>query len=647
MRIKKVALQNVRSFRDEVSVEFKKGLNVLIGPNAGGKSNLMDILNISLLHYFIHTWVLRPRTTPGGLIEYHLDRINPFHPIKEFLDKNLETESQNQKITVCFEVTEEDVKNLEIIKNYKDKLVEFERKEYGSNSLGNLVFLQHTFLQNKKSDVEYQINEYSEPTNNNQDVFARGFLQYLNYFGLVSILIEEYNKASSEGEKIGELFPLSLYFSPYRSPTIQNLRVSIAGQDEVGLIEAYKKTTSKDISSILQYANFYFALKLRYYDDKPEKFSRDKEIEFIQRYIKKLGYANFEVVPIDKRTNTYEVTLKKGQKDIRVTQASSGEKEIISLLLGLFALNVKRGIVIIDEPDLHLHPRWQRLLLKLLNDLSRERKIQFFIATHSPQFITTNTIKDTFRVYEENEASRVFIPKNEDIEKSDMKGIFQIVNVLNNEKIFFADKVILVEGVVDRIIYEKVLKILQKTEDNSEVIEIVEVYGKENFEKFREFLKTWRIKNYIFADLDFLTVIAPPDIKNLFPADCSKIVKSLNDKNSKDAKTLLESLNRVINKKKEELTEGDFQDIKDLFNYIKSRHISLKDDIADEEEKRIESYIENQYQKNIFILKNGEIEDYFNEGHFDIERAIEMAQRITQSSISEEIKNNFTKVFND
>ena len=296
---------------------------------------------------------------------------------------------------------------------------------------------------------------------------------------------------------------------------------------------------------------------------------------------------------------------------------------------------------------MHLHPRWQRLLLGLLNDLSKERKIQFFVVTHSPQFITTNTIKDTFRVYEENEASRVFIPRSEDIEKSDIKGIFQIVNILNNEKIFFADKVILVEGVVDTIIYEKVLKILQKAEDNSEVVEIVEVYGKENFEKFREFLKTWRIKNYIFADLDFLTVIAPPEIKNLFPVDCSKIVKSLNNKNSKDAKTLLESLNIIMNKKKEELTEKDFQDIKDLFNYIKSRHISLKDDIADEEEKRIESYIENQYQKNIFILKNGEIEDYFDGGHFDIKTAIETARRITQSSISEEIKNNFTKIFND
>jgi len=120
MKIQKFVLQNVKSFRDEVSIEFKKGLNVFIGPNTGGKSNLMDVLNVSLGHYFIHMWVLRPRTTPGGLIEYHLDRINPFHPVKQFLDKNLEIESQDQKITVCFEVTDQDLKNLKIIRDNKD-----------------------------------------------------------------------------------------------------------------------------------------------------------------------------------------------------------------------------------------------------------------------------------------------------------------------------------------------------------------------------------------------------------------------------------------------------------------------------------------------------------------------------------------------
>ena len=240
----------------------------------------------------------------------------------------------------------------------------------------------------------------------------------------------------------------------------------------------------------------------------------------------------------------------------------------------------------------------------------------------------------------------VFLPKSEDMEKSDIKGIFQIVNVLNNEKIFFADKVILVEGVVDRIIYEKVLRILQKTEDNSEVIEIVEVYGGENFEKFKLFLETWKIKSYIFTDFDYLATIGSEDIKILFSVDYGKMKESLSDKNSKDTKVLLKSLNKIIGKNKGELIEEDFQNIKELVNYIKSRHISLKENIAVKNKEKIESYIENQYQNNIFILKNGEIEDYFGEGHFDIEKAIKIAQSITQHNIQKEIKANFTKIFN-
>lgn len=376
MRIKKVVLQNVKSFRDEVFVEFKKGLNILIGPNASGKSNLMDILNISLGHYFIYPWRLVERTLPSGLIRYSIEnRKGLLGAVQQFLDKNSEIENQDQKITICFEVTDEDVKNLEIIKNYKDKLAEFEKKEYGSTHLNDFMISNDAFQQYNKVNIEYQINNYSEPKSSDQDVFSKLFLQYLNFFELVCLLIEKYNhKISSEEEKIEKLFPLTLYFSPYRNPTIQNLRVSIASQDQFNLLENYKKNTSKDTSSILEYANFYFALKLRNYDDISEVFKLDEEVKFIQKYIKELGYTNFELVPIDKQKNIYEITLKKGQKDIEITKASSGEKEIISLLLGLFAFNVKGGIVIIDEPDLHLHPRWQRLLLGLLNDYIKRTK---------------------------------------------------------------------------------------------------------------------------------------------------------------------------------------------------------------------------------------------------------------------------------
>lgn len=648
MKIQKLILQNVKSFRDEVSIEFNNGINIFIGPNAGGKSNLMDILNISLCCYFIWPWRLLPaeHTPSGFIVRKTKDRV--FSQIGKLLEKNLGMENQEQKITLSFEITDKDLKNIEIIKNNQNKLIEFEKSEYNSNLFSNgFRISDDVFSHSKQKIVEFQINNYSTPLFA-QDDCSEIFLKYLNCFELVSILTEEYNKKiSSSEEKIEKLFPLIIYFSPYRITTIQNLSIKIAGYDPFDIMEKYKKNTSKDVSSILEYASFYFAEKFRNYDDDLEKFKQDDEVKSIQEYIKKLGYDCFEMKALNKRDNVYEIELKKNHENIKITSASSGEKEIISLLLGIFAFDVKEGVIIIDEPDLHLHPRWQKILLELFNDLSKERKIQFLIVTHSPQFITTTSIKNTFRIYKESETSKIFMPKREEMKKPGIKDIFQIVNVLNNEKIFFADKVILVEGVVDRIIYEKILKNLQKTNNNSEVIEIIEVYGKENFKKFKTFLETWKIKNYIFADLDYLVNIGDAGTKNLFNVDFTKIKNMLGDKNSKDAKNLLKALDEIITKiEKNKLIKKDIQDIKDLYNYIKNRHISLKENIKVEDEKKIESCIKDKYQDNIFILKKGEIEDYFGEGHFDVKKAIEIAQSIkSEENIPEEFVDIFNNVF--
>jgi len=53
--------------------------------------------------------------------------------------------------------------------------------------------------------------------------------------------------------------------------------------------------------------------------------------------------------------------------------------------LGKRTLLETPGLVLIDELDLHLHPRWQR---RVIGDLKRIfPNIQFFATTHSPQII--------------------------------------------------------------------------------------------------------------------------------------------------------------------------------------------------------------------------------------------------------------------
>jgi predicted ATP-binding protein involved in virulence len=45
------------------------------------------------------------------------------------------------------------------------------------------------------------------------------------------------------------------------------------------------------------------------------------------------------------------------------------------------------GIVLIDEVDMHLHPEWQQLVLKSIREAFP--KVQFIVTTHSPQVLTT------------------------------------------------------------------------------------------------------------------------------------------------------------------------------------------------------------------------------------------------------------------
>lgn len=80
--------------------------------------------------------------------------------------------------------------------------------------------------------------------------------------------------------------------------------------------------------------------------------------------------------------------LSDGQKNILLLIGDIARKMIqLNPHLGEKVLEETDGIVLIDELDLHLHPKWQR---KIIGDLTRTfPKIQFFATTHSPQVISS------------------------------------------------------------------------------------------------------------------------------------------------------------------------------------------------------------------------------------------------------------------
>ncbi len=96
------------------------------------------------------------------------------------------------------------------------------------------------------------------------------------------------------------------------------------------------------------------------------------------------------------RRSPLRMTLLKGTEELQVDQLSDGEKCLLAMVGDLarrLAIanqtleNPLQGhaIVLIDEIDLHLHPAWQRIVIRKLTETFPN--CQFIITTHSPQVI--------------------------------------------------------------------------------------------------------------------------------------------------------------------------------------------------------------------------------------------------------------------
>jgi len=110
------------------------------------------------------------------------------------------------------------------------------------------------------------------------------------------------------------------------------------------------------------------------------------------------GFENLRI----QRAPFYAVLVDKDGLTLNVQQLSQGEKSLIALVADityrLVLLNPSladdplqgKGIVLIDEIDLHLHPKWQQSVIP--NLLRTFPNIQFIVSTHSPQ--TASSVDD-------------------------------------------------------------------------------------------------------------------------------------------------------------------------------------------------------------------------------------------------------------
>lgn len=102
------------------------------------------------------------------------------------------------------------------------------------------------------------------------------------------------------------------------------------------------------------------------------------------------------------RDSEKEIVFKKNSIDISIDKLSTGEKQIV--FRGIYLLKNSKKLdgaaIMIDEPELSMHPKWQKKILKYYTDLFTEsniQKTQLFIATHSEHVLSealSNKVKN-------------------------------------------------------------------------------------------------------------------------------------------------------------------------------------------------------------------------------------------------------------
>lgn len=121
------------------------------------------------------------------------------------------------------------------------------------------------------------------------------------------------------------------------------------------------------------------------YNNKTSKAFRPitKFVDIINSFIKDTG----KKIYIDQVGHLF--VKRPNGRDVSIEALSSGERQIVILFANVmfnrFTSESKENILIIDEPELSLHIKWQEIFIDTL--LTASEKTQFILATHSPDIV--------------------------------------------------------------------------------------------------------------------------------------------------------------------------------------------------------------------------------------------------------------------
>lgn len=354
MKLKKLILANFRGL-EQLDLELAEDVTVIAGVNGVGKSAMLRALTGAMS-------LALPRITESK--EPHLSFSDTdIHVGKSGLSVslsiNLDAAKANVDITRAAPLSKD--RAAALLKR-RDEL-RFATRETKKGSKEEQEIKDEIRL------IEVQLDQESD-------------------IGSVRILLED--QASSEEEYIAAMRgnrsqPIAVFYSTSRF--LSRLPPVLPKTRRLDIANAYEKSFSQLEVSLNDFANWY-----RVISEEETAETRDRLFDQMEQAVSSLlqDVSDLEL----HQGPPPRFSVLKDKKRLYLEQLSDGERGLLALVFDLtrrLAIAnpdsddpIAEGValVLIDEIELHLHPKWQRDVLQRLRDIFKA--CQFVVTTHSP-----------------------------------------------------------------------------------------------------------------------------------------------------------------------------------------------------------------------------------------------------------------------
>jgi putative ATP-dependent endonuclease of OLD family len=452
MYISKINLKNFRNFKNQ-EIEFNDGVNVIIGHNNSGKTNLIKALSLVIDHQ--------------GAKRLDVDDFNKLITLEEL---------QESPPKISIEVTIKQGKNQE-----PDDLVTIGNWLTKLDETYEAVLTYEFFLpENQKDNYINAINAIQEPDRQkaiektwiiikhdfirmytykiwggntiNQTIADNESLQKFDFQFLDAIRDVERNMLTGRNALLKEVLD---FFIDYDIKSLPESEKSIV--EKTADIKQRRQNFSESADILLSH------LLKRMEDGKEEilSYAEDTGAAFNNANPNFEGsISEGEMFSALKLIVEYKTGIK-----IPATHNGLGYNNLIfmSLLLAKMQVNSNGeylgsnakvfSTLAIEEPEAHLHPAMQYKFLKFLKENKEQKKVrQIFISTHSTHITSAVSLDEIICLHNENGQTnvgypgRVFPPDNKS-----KKYVQRFLDATKSDMLF-AQKVILVEGIAEQLL---------------------------------------------------------------------------------------------------------------------------------------------------------------------------------------------------